>query len=135
MATKKKLTETQKKAKRKKALTKNGGLLDKAWTKAGHLGGKCEYCGKTKGLNFHHIFSRSNKSTRWDLDNGVLLCAYHHVFSHQFSAHKTPMLFADWIKELRGEDWYKSLRFRASVPFKPSIQELEDLLKKLKSLS
>lgn len=76
-------------------------------------GFKCEYCGKKDNLNSHHIFSRSNRSVRWDLDNGVALCPGCHVFSDTFSAHKTPMEFTIWIKEKRGEEWYQNLRVKA----------------------
>lgn len=76
---------------------------------------KCEYCGKSDTLNAHHIFSRSKKSTRHDLDNGICLCVSHHLFSSTFSAHKTPMEFAEWIKEKRGLEWYENLRKKANT--------------------
>lgn len=74
---------------------------------------KCEYCPKTDNLNSHHIFSRANRSVRWDLDNGVCLCSLHHVFSSVFSAHLTPIDFVEWLKDKRGEEWYQSLRVKA----------------------
>lgn len=79
---------------------------------------KCEYCGKIDTLNSHHIFSRSNHSVRWDLDNGVCLCVAHHTFSKGFSAHKTPVEFVEWIKEVRGEEWYDNLRRKARSVYK-----------------
>ena len=33
------------------------------------------------------------------LDNGVTLCASHHTFNHQFSAHRTPEAFTRWFKK------------------------------------
>lgn len=88
---------------------------DNEWTKAvkQRAGFKCEYCGKTENLNAHHIFSRSNHSVRWDIDNGVCLCVSHHVFNSQFSAHKTPLEFIFWIKDKRGVEWYDNLRAKA----------------------
>ena len=74
---------------------------------------KCEYCGAIKYLNSHHIFSRRNKSVRFDVDNGCCLCSKHHVFSLEFSAHKAPMEFSEWIKEKRGVEWYERLRQKA----------------------
>lgn len=71
---------------------------------------KCAYCGKTTYLNSHHIFSRSNRSLRYDLNNGITLCSGCHVLSSVFSAHKTPVEFVEWIKEKRGEEWYMNLR-------------------------
>jgi hypothetical protein len=90
--------------------------VDSLWALAVRLraNNHCEYCGDTSGLNSHHIFSRSNKSTRWDLNNGICLCVSHHVFGN-FSAHKAPLEFAEWIKELRGEEWYRDLRFKAKM--------------------
>lgn len=42
----------------------------------------CVKCGKPT-TEAHHIFGRANKSTRWDLRNGIGLCSYCHVFSKQ----------------------------------------------------
>ena len=76
-------------------------------------GNKCEYCGKTDQLNSHHIFSRSNRLLRWDVTNGICLCAGHHTLKSDFSAHKTPADFIEWVKEHRGIAWYEDLRLRA----------------------
>lgn len=92
--------------------------------------GKCLYCGKTEGLNAHHIFSRSKRSTRWYVPNGVTLCVTHHVFSSSFSAHKTPAEFVEWIKELKGEEWYQELRAKANEIDKRPMDEISSELKK-----
>lgn len=63
--------------------------------------GKCLYCEKTEELvrlNAHHFVRRSVKATRLFLDNGITLCVQHHVFSTQFSAHRTPKKFKRWFK-------------------------------------
>lgn len=87
---------------------------------AGH---KCEYCGKEgKGLNAHHIFSVKNKTTCYYVPNGCCLCANHHVFSTDFSAHKTPTEFTEWIIEKRGREWYNTLRSLA----KKTIKDTDD---------
>lgn len=88
---------------------------DEAWATAVKIkaGYKCEYSGVTKNLNAHHIYSRSNRAVRWDIDNGVCLSSKHHVLSSTFSAHKTSLEFIEWIKEKRGEDWYNRLRTKA----------------------
>lgn len=78
-------------------------------------GFKCAYCGRIDTLNSHHIFSRRHEGLRWDIDNGITLCAGHHNFSTQFSAHKTPVEFVEWIKELKGEEWYNRLRTKAKM--------------------
>ncbi len=90
--------------------------LDIEWSKEVKelAGNKCEYCGKTEHLNSHHIFSKSNMTVRHDVDNGVCLCAGHHVFKSDFSAHKTPTEFVEWIKVYRGLEWYERLRSKAT---------------------
>lgn len=95
---------------------------DKLWASIikYRAGNKCEYCGNARQLNSHHIYSRSHLSLRWDLDNGVCLCALHHVLGN-FSAHKDPIGFIDWLKESRGEEWLDSLRVK-----KNTIQKLTE---------
>jgi len=90
--------------------------LDFLWADAikRRAGYKCEVCDKPTGLNSHHIFSRSNHTMRWELDNGIALCVAHHVFG-LFSAHKSPIEFAEWLKEKRGEEWYNQLRAKAKM--------------------
>lgn len=104
-------------------------MLIDLWSKAVKCydGHKCAYCGKEQYLNSHHIFSRSNKSTRYDLNNGITLCAGCHTLSSKFSAHKTPVEFVEWIKEKRGEKWYDDLRKRAKKTKKFSAQDLKDI--------
>jgi hypothetical protein len=124
------------KARTKKSKT-NGNIsikrLDDLWAKVVkcRARGRCEYCGKTTTLNSHHIFSRSNKTTRWDVNNGICLCVAHHVFSNM-SAHKAPIEFVEWLKEKRGEQWYEELRQRAkSVVRKIDKQQIREELEQL----
>lgn len=100
------------KIKGKRSKTAEKRTTDALWSEVVKLraGNVCEYdgCGQTRYLNSHHIFSRTNFSTRWDLDNGICLCAKHHMLGN-FSAHKAPLEFAEWLREKRGEEWYKEL--------------------------
>lgn len=107
---------------------KEGQLLD-LWAMAVKCfdGFKCAYCGKKSYLNSHHIFSRTNKSTKYDLNNGITLCAAHHTLSSKFSAHKTPAEFIEWIKEKRGEEWYSNLRSKAKSIKKYTSEELRSI--------
>lgn len=105
--------------------------LDEMWSNLVKIRdeGRCVKCGKTSYLNSHHIFSRSKKSTRWYLPNGITLCSGCHVLSSTFSAHKTPAEFIEWIKELKGEEWYNELRLKANTVEKRLRSDiLEDLL-------
>jgi len=91
---------------------------------------------KTKYLNSHHIFSRNNYSVRWNPSNGVCLCAGHHVLCN-FSAHKAPLEFAEWLKEKRGKKWYEQLRKKAkqTSQIKPDKLTIKnELCKKIKEL-
>ena len=107
-------------------------LLDKKFRQAvkAIAGYKCEKCGFNGGdwtgvqvssvLEAHHVFSRNNKSTRWDVKNGICLCKRHHQAAQyssfngveRFSAHGTPAEFMDWIEEYRGSEWLDKLRIK-----------------------
>ena len=106
--------------------------LDEQWKIVMHQKGRCEVCGKTTRLNAHHFYSRSALSTRWDLDNGFLLCVGCHVFSSKFSAHKTPADFVEWAIESRGIDWYENLKAKHNTVVKFSDSELSLILEKLR---
>ena len=100
------------------------GYVDLLWGELVKLlaGVKCEYCGKESNLNSHHIFSRSRMNLRWDTDNGICLCVGHHIFS-EFSAHKDPIDFIEWLKEKRGEKWYTNLRAKSQTIVKFSTED------------
>lgn len=108
--------------------------LDVAWSLLVKLraGMKCEVprCGKTV-LNSHHIYSRSKKSTRWYVPNGICLCVGHHTFSSTFSAHKTPIEFTEWLVEYKGSDFIDRLRLKANTTSKLHLFEKEILLQEL----
>lgn len=111
------------------------GKLDEAWSllvklEAGH---KCEIedCDFKPTLNSHHIFTRSNKSTRWDTANGVCLCVGHHTFSSKFSAHQTPTEFTYWLHRVYGDVFMEELSQKAHSTKKFSKVEKEELLEDL----
>lgn len=114
--------------------------LDDAWLLLVKLraGMKCEYCGKKTTLNSHHIFSRSNKSVRWDTMDGICLCVKHHTFDPLFSAHKGSVAFNKWLREYKGEEFMNKLENRANITSHYSISEkqiiLDELLKEIKLL-
>lgn len=107
-------------------------------------GNRCEYpgCIKTSNLNAHHFYSRSRRSVRYDPDNGICLCPYHHSLGND-SAHKDPN-FKDIIlgrmghKAIRAEEWYQIITRRAYTPAKLDLRlvriDLENCLKKLKAI-
>lgn len=105
-----------KRVKKQSSPGKQRQIKDKEWSlKIKERDGfKCLYCGKTEYLNSHHIYTRSNYAVRWDMDNGITLCSGHHTMSSKFSAHKTPLEFIEFIKELWGEEWYERLKVKAN---------------------
>lgn len=85
----------------KKSLIKKA---DKAWShavkvRASH---KCEVCGK-KATNSHHYISRSNRMLRWDLGNGIAVCAGCHLFANK-SFHKNPEWGHEWMEKNRKKE-------------------------------
>lgn len=124
-------TKTRKSTLAKKCDEKWSRLVKLAWGK------KCAYCHTDKNLNSHHLFTRTNYSTRYDLDNGICLCAWHHTLSSKFSAHKTPLEFAERFKEKKGEEFYNNLRRKSKAVWdwdydkvEKYLQEQEDRLTK-----
>ena len=102
--------------------------LDKAWSKKVREYGMCEKCHKISPLNAHHFYSRSIRCVRWDIQNGFCLCVGCHVFSSNFSAHKTPAEFVEWAIEKRGEDWYEQLKTRKNTSVKYIDDDYNNIL-------
>ena len=108
--------------------------LDRLWQKAVRVGkDSCEYCGKKGALNGHHIFTRSRMNTRWDIENGILLCVGCHTFSSRFSAHKTPYKFFKWLEKERGAAWVNTLQKKSDKVAKGTnkekiMQKLQDMI-------
>lgn len=91
--------------------------------------GSCARCRKTDNLQTAHIFSRSLRSVRWDLDNVLALCPNCHI---NF-AHKCPVLFTEFVREYLGKVRYLQLKIKAGMIKKWQIWELQDLLTVLKT--
>lgn len=68
-------------------------------------------CGRTTNLNSHHAYGKgAHPSVRYDVDNGVTLCAGHHLFW----AHKEGLEFSEWFRKRLGKKRYEALRRRAN---------------------
>lgn len=102
--------------------------LDDLWRQIVVFHKQCEKCKKVyeKGLHAHHIFGR-NRSVRWDLRNGIALCASCHKwrgahstsYVHQKDFHK---FLVDYIGTTRLDD----LEFISNQTKKWPIKELEE---------
>lgn len=120
--TKRQLEKTRKQQ-MKKYDTKWSKLVKiKAWYKC-----EVDWCPKTS-LNSHHIFSRNNWSTRFDLDNWVCLCSWHHTLNNTFSAHKTPTEFTEFIIKKRGRKRYNKLKLKANKIRDKDYDKIKDYL-------
>lgn len=106
---------------------------DILWSKVVRLKWACEVCWKTENLNAHHIFSRHNKSVRWDVDNWICLCPGCHVFSDTFSAHKTPTDFTFWLEKQYSREYLEILWRKANTPLHVSSEYLKLIISNLQS--
>ena len=84
---------------------------DKLWSEIIRSIGYCFVCGTTRNLQAHHIIPKEVKELRWDLDNGVCLCAAHHRWSRIISAHQGSFMFYHYFTR-RFPSWANSLRER-----------------------
>ena len=115
-----KKTKAKEKAKKKKQKEKKQNSIsyltkkaDKLWSEAVKIeyNYECqvEWCDKTQYLNSHHLYTRARKSTRWNIENWICLCAWHHTLSSQFSAHQTPLEFFEWLEWVKWRDWINEM--------------------------
>jgi hypothetical protein len=105
--------------------------LDKIWRDKIHARDEvCQLCGGTQNLNAHHIEGRRMRCLRWDLDNGLLLCAGCHTFKTQ-SAHQSPLWFGKWFEEHYPKRHEKILIF-GRLPINKIYSDYEIMLRRLK---
>ena len=103
--------------------------LDDLWHQAvlKRDGYRCRICGSKDRLQTHHIFSRVRKTTRWDIDNGITLCAGHH-----YLAHRDPEKFRRFVIKIIGEEKYEKLYQKSLYVAKIIIKDLERIRDGLK---
>lgn len=98
--------------------------LFKKWSeKVRHRDGdKCIVCGMTKGmpeyskLDAHHYLQRDIKDCplKFDVRDGGTLCPSCHKFNGERSAHKSPIVFYEWLR-LNRPDHYKFVLEHAGI--------------------
>ena len=100
----------------------------------------CEKCGLVgkkgaDGPQMHaaHIVGRRNAGTRYDLDNILCLCAYHHSYFTE-----RPVEFTDWLREYMGEEKVDAIKLKGWQVHKWKAKEKEalyqDYRKRLKAI-
>lgn len=83
---------------------------------------QCIYCGIGYPLNAHHIFTKGRHGNlRWNIDNGVTLCAK----CHTFGVHINPAPYMLKIIEYVGDDVMEKLRVQAQI--KPAPLRTNDI--------
>jgi len=73
-------------------------MADRLWSLAVRVdwAGKCAVCGSRK-CEAHHLIPRQNQATRYDLRNGIALCASHHQFDKDISPHQNAAGWMEWL--------------------------------------
>ena len=94
----------------------------------GRDNGTCQYCGQV-GSNCHHIVGRRNRSVRWFLPNGILLCPGCHTFRTN-SFHQDPQETMKWFEE-KYPDRYQAIMDRKNKILKQSYGEVRDELSQM----
>ena len=120
MASKKKSNPNSKYWKRK---------ADKLWAEIIRSIGYCFVCGTTKNLQAHHIVPKEREELRWDLNNGVCLCATHHRWCRIISAHQGSFIFYYYFVK-RFPSWANVLRRRllGGVVVRSYREEYDELM-------
>lgn len=59
---------------------------------------KCAVC-EFKGCEAHHLIPRQHEATRYDLRNGIALCANHHQFCPHLSPHQNAAGWMAWLSQ------------------------------------
>ena len=60
--------------------------------------GCCVVCKQRGKLDAHHIICRAHDATRYDLRNGICLCANHHRWDADTSPHQNPEGWLRWLR-------------------------------------
>ena len=95
--------------------------------------GTCRGTNSSDRLSAHHIRSRTHRSTRWDLDNGLCLSWRVH-----FLQEANPERFQDLIINIIGDKKYQALKRKSLQVVDYTTADLEqikqDLTNKLKDI-
>ena len=81
----------------------------------------CQRCGNP-GNNCHHIVGRRNRSVRWFIPNGLLLCPGCHTFRTD-SFHQNPRVTMEWFEE-KYPDRYQAIKERENKILKQTFDEV-----------
>jgi 5-methylcytosine-specific restriction endonuclease McrA len=101
----------------------------KLWSKCVRLRDKtCRNCNSDYNLQAHHIVQRTYKLSRYNLDNGLTLCAKCH-----FPEHVNPEKFRRMVTDVIGGEKYNTLHDKYMITYKWTIEELRQIKEELKA--
>lgn len=87
---------------------------------------ECAWCTikvqSVSDLQCAHIFSRSYRNTRWDLQNLLSLCPSCHFYGH-----RNPIAFAEFVKSLMSDYEYTQLKIKHVSIKRWTIIDMQDL--------
>lgn len=87
----------------------------------------CNHVESISDLQCAHIFSRTYRNTRWDLDNLVNLCPGCHFYGH-----RNPIAFVEFIKNTWLSVYkYEQLKIKHNAIKRWTLQEMVDLYEEL----
>lgn len=71
---------------------------------------RCAVCGIAK-CEAHHLIPRQHEQTRYDLRNGIALCATHHQFDPSISPHQNAAGWLLWLRDNHSSfhTWYLAM--------------------------
>lgn len=74
-------------------------MADQLWSRIVRedWGNKCAMCGYGT-VEAHHLIPRQHEATRYELKNGIALCASHHQFDRWKSPHQNAAGFMRWLE-------------------------------------
>ena len=102
--------------------------LDDLWRRCIQVRDKtCRICNHDGRLEAHHIMGRRHKATRWDIENGILLCWNHHVKY----GHADPENLRDNMIDCIGIEKYNALKEKSrnnGKAYRLSIEDLKELM-------
>jgi len=110
---------------------------DELWSTAVKVkfGWKCAISNKTENLEAHHLIRRGNWTHRWTVMNGICLNSGWHTLGSEISAHGATDVtdrFRDWMRKHCPGQWAWFLDNRDEPSKKPGIDELLDIVRRLK---
>lgn len=119
----------------KRTKTSVSKSLDKLWSQI--VRAKYPFCVKCSKptSEAHHIHGRRAKGTRWEITNGIGLCAYCHKWSpHGFEQDPYNKENMEILKRIVGIEELERLQSLSVSVVKHSLDDLLELEKRLKEM-